>query len=81
MQVVDHIEAFKKPDYAVVTIGTFDGVHVGHQAILKRLVSEAKKNNGKSVLITFWPHPRFILNKDADKLKLLSTFREKIDFG
>ncbi|MEQ6166433.1 bifunctional riboflavin kinase/FAD synthetase [Ekhidna sp. MALMAid0563] len=79
MQVVDHIEEFEKPDFAVVTIGTFDGVHVGHQAILKRLVSEAKKNNGKSVLITFWPHPRFILNKDADKLKLLSTFREKIE--
>ncbi|MEQ8904531.1 bifunctional riboflavin kinase/FAD synthetase [Ekhidna sp.] len=78
MKVVDHIEDFEKPDYAVVTIGTFDGVHIGHQTILKRLVSEAKKVNGKSVLITFWPHPRFILNKDADKLKLLSTFNEKV---
>ncbi len=77
MRVIDHIEDFEKPGYAVVTIGTFDGVHLGHQAILKRLVSEAKKNNGKSVLITFWPHPRFILNKDAEKLKLLTTFDEK----
>ncbi|WP_420575542.1 bifunctional riboflavin kinase/FAD synthetase [Ekhidna sp.] len=79
MKVVDHLESFEKPTYAVVTIGTFDGVHIGHQTILKRLVSEAKKHNGKSILITFWPHPRFILNKDADKLKLLSTFDEKVN--
>lgn len=78
MRVIDHLESFDKPTYAVVTIGTFDGVHIGHQTILKRLVAEAKKHNGKSILITFWPHPRFILNKDADKLKLLSTFDEKV---
>jgi riboflavin kinase/FMN adenylyltransferase len=78
MRVVDHIEDFEKPEYAVVTIGTFDGVHIGHQTILKRVVSEAKANSGKSVLITFWPHPRFILSKDSDKLKLLSTFNEKV---
>ncbi|MEP5106376.1 MAG: riboflavin biosynthesis protein RibF, partial [Ekhidna sp.] len=63
MKVIDHIDAFDKPDYSVVTIGTFDGVHIGHQTILKRLVEDAKKNSGKSILITFWPHPRFILNK------------------
>lgn len=79
MRVIDHLESFDKPTYAVVTIGTFDGVHIGHQTILKRLVYEAKKHNGKSILITFWPHPRFILNKDADKLKLLSTFDEKVN--
>lgn len=78
MKVIDHLDAFEKPDFAVVTIGTFDGVHIGHQTILKRLVTEAKSNNGKSILITFWPHPRFILNKDADKLKLLTTFDEKV---
>lgn len=78
MRVVDHLEDFEKPDFAVVTIGTFDGVHIGHQTILKRLVKEARRNNGHSVLITFWPHPRFILNKDADKLKLLTTFDEKV---
>ncbi len=79
MRVVDHLKDFEKPDFAVVTIGTFDGVHIGHQTILKRLVKEAKKNDGHSVLITFWPHPRFILNKDADKLRLLSTFDEKVE--
>ncbi|MEO9485301.1 MAG: bifunctional riboflavin kinase/FAD synthetase [Ekhidna sp.] len=79
MKVVDRLEDFEKPGFAVVTIGTFDGVHIGHQTILKRLVEEARANNGKSVLITFWPHPRFILNKDADKLKLLTTFDEKVE--
>lgn len=78
MQVIDHIDQFDKPDFAVVTIGTFDGVHIGHQTILKQLVSEAKNKNGKSILITFWPHPRFILNKDDSNLKLLSTFEEKV---
>ncbi|WP_462248384.1 bifunctional riboflavin kinase/FAD synthetase [Ekhidna sp.] len=79
MKVVDHLEEFEKPSFAAVTIGTFDGVHIGHQTILKRIVEEARVNNGKSVLITLWPHPRFILNKDADKLKLLSTFDEKVN--
>ncbi|MEP1032887.1 bifunctional riboflavin kinase/FAD synthetase [Ekhidna sp.] len=79
MKVVDHLSDFEKLEYAVVTIGTFDGVHIGHKTILRRLVEEAKENNGKSVLITFWPHPRFILKKDADKLKLLTTFEEKVE--
>ncbi len=78
MEVIDHIDQFEKPDFSVVTIGTFDGVHIGHQIILKKLVNEAKKCNGKSILITFWPHPRFILKKDDNKLKLLSTFTEKV---
>lgn len=78
MRVIDHLDDFVKPEFAAVTIGTFDGVHIGHQTILKRLVEEAKLNNGKSVLITFWPHPRFILNKDTEKIKLLTTFDEKV---
>lgn len=77
MRVIDHLEDFPPPDYSVVTIGTFDGVHVGHQTILKKIVKDAKANSGESILITFWPHPRFILQKD-DSLKLLSTFDEKV---
>lgn len=79
MKVIDHIATFEKPNFSVVTIGTFDGVHIGHQTILKQLVNDAHSHEGKSLLITFWPHPRFILKKDADKLKLLSTFDEKVE--
>lgn len=64
----------KKP--CVVTIGTFDGVHVGHKAILERLVATAKKEDMDSVLLTFFPHPRMILQKDSN-IKLINTISEK----
>ncbi|MDE0470478.1 MAG: bifunctional riboflavin kinase/FAD synthetase [Ekhidna sp.] len=78
MKIVDHLESFSLNGYSVVTMGTFDGVHVGHQAILRKLVEEAKANDGSSILITFWPHPGFILKKDTN-LRLLSTFNEKAE--
>ncbi len=78
MEVIDDLDNFEKPSFSVVTIGTFDGVHVGHQAILNTLTDVAKANNGKSILITFWPHPRFVLNNTTGSLKLLSTFDEKV---
>lgn len=62
---------------AIVTSGTFDGVHYGHQKILQRVVKLAKDKRGSSVVLTFWPHPRFVLNPNDDSLKLLSTFEEK----
>ncbi|MFT6037076.1 MAG: riboflavin kinase/FMN adenylyltransferase, partial [Marivirga sp.] len=45
---------------AVVTIGTFDGVHLGHQEILRRIIELSRKNHGETALVTFWPHPRFV---------------------
>lgn len=64
---------------AVVTSGTFDGVHRGHQTILTRLAEVAKASNGPSVLITYWPHPRTVVSNDSQDLKLLTTLDEKIE--
>ncbi len=64
---------------AVVTSGTFDGVHRGHQTILARLTEVARSSGGESVLITYWPHPRTVLSNDSMDLKLLTTLDEKID--
>ena len=63
---------------AVITIGTFDGVHLGHKKILEQLKSEAKKINGETVVITFHPHPRNIVG-DTSGVKLLTTLQEKIE--
>ena len=62
---------------AVVTSGTFGGVHIGHQKILERLKQAAKEIDGETVLITYWPHPRLVLSNRNNGLKLLSTFPEK----
>ncbi|MFN5317727.1 MAG: bifunctional riboflavin kinase/FAD synthetase [Bacteroidia bacterium] len=66
-----------KPQHAVVTTGTFDGVHLGHQTIIKRLVDEARAINGESVVVTFDPHPRQVLFPNDHGLKLLQTLDEK----
>lgn len=63
---------------SVVTIGTFDGVHHGHQKIVKRLVNIAKEEKLKAVVLTFFPHPRMVLQKDAG-IKLINTIDEKAE--
>ena len=63
----------------VLTIGTFDGVHLGHQKIIDKLNDEAYKIGGESVLFTFYPHPRIVLYPDSHNLKLIQTQVEKID--
>ncbi|MDO6596503.1 bifunctional riboflavin kinase/FAD synthetase [Oceanihabitans sp. 2_MG-2023] len=60
----------------IATIGTFDGVHIGHQKIIERLSKTAKKENLKSVVLTFFPHPRMVLQKDAN-IKLINTIEER----
>lgn len=77
MKVYQGIEDFVKKNNAVVTSGTFDGVHVGHQKILNSLINIAEKSGGETVLITYWPHPRLVLDPAADSIKLLTTFEEK----
>ncbi len=61
----------------VVTIGTFDGVHVGHQKIITKLLQTAKDSNLESLVLTFFPHPRMVL-QDNNELKLLNTIEERI---
>ncbi len=62
----------------VATIGIFDGVHSGHQFILGHLRDQAVKHRGESVVVTLWPHPRIVLNKDIQMFKLLHSRDEKI---
>jgi riboflavin kinase/FMN adenylyltransferase len=64
--------------YPVVTIGTFDGIHLGHKYIIDRLNKEAGASGGESVIITLWPHPRLVLNKERKNFFLLTTQSEKI---
>jgi len=80
MEIYQGIEEFYPVQNAVVTSGTFDGVHLGHKVILKRLIQLAKKRQGESVVLTFWPHPRFVLYPNDTSLKLLSTFQEKASY-
>lgn len=63
---------------SVITIGTFDGVHIGHQKIIKRLQNIAQKENLQSVILTFFPHPRMVLQHSTN-LKLLNTIDERQD--
>ncbi|MEX2514460.1 MAG: bifunctional riboflavin kinase/FAD synthetase [Cyclobacteriaceae bacterium] len=78
MKIYKSLENFPFIQRPVVTIGTFDGVHLGHQKILKRIQRIAQKTGGESVLITFWPHPRMVLKPDNHGIKLLNTFEEKV---
>jgi riboflavin kinase/FMN adenylyltransferase len=77
MRIYEGINNFKRLDFAVVTSGTYDGVHKGHQKILQRMIEVAKSEGGETVLISFWPHPRMVLNNDPGFLKLINTMEEK----
>src|SRR5262245_14388339 len=79
MKLYHNIDDFTRLDNAIATGGTFDGVHLGLQKILSQLKEIDSKNNGETVVITFWPHPRFILRPDDSSLKLLNTFEEKAE--
>lgn len=84
MVIVQNILKYDKPYNTSITIGTFDGVHIGHRKILERLISNSSENNLKSTLLTFFPHPRMVLQNGSD-IKLLNTIAEKAkildDFG
>ena len=76
MKIVKNIANFSTDEKTFVTIGTFDGVHFGHQKIIEKLIDEAKKAHKKSVVLTFFPHPRMVLQKEAS-LELINTIEER----
>ena len=76
MKTFQDISSFKTKEKTFVTIGTFDGVHFGHKEIINRLVDDAKKAGKKSVLLTFFPHPRMVLQKEAS-IELINTIQER----
>ena len=71
---INQLPAFQN---AVITIGSFDGVHIGHQQIIAQINQLAQEINGESVVITFYPHPRLVLSRGQSDLKLLNTLEEK----
>lgn len=84
MEVFHSINDFKSPQKTIVTLGTFDGMHIGHQAILNKLKLQKKLGDYKTLVLTFFPHPRMVLKSDTQIL-LLNTIEERIkliaDFG
>ena len=76
METLPSINHYKSENPTVLTIGTFDGVHIGHQKILSRVIEEAKSRRLSSLLLTFFPHPRRVLQKDST-LRWLTTLEEK----
>ena len=78
MKIYKSIDEYNESKNSVVTIGTFDGIHKGHQKIFNKLITASKQSNLSSVVLTFFPHPRVILNKYND-IKMIDTLDEKID--
>ncbi len=77
MKTYHHIDDFTPVKNAVVTIGTFDGVHHGHRKIISRIKELADACDGETVILTFFPHPRMILHPEDDSIKLINTINEK----
>ncbi|MGB0428059.1 MAG: bifunctional riboflavin kinase/FAD synthetase [Flavobacteriales bacterium] len=78
MKIYNHIDEFSSQKPVVLTTGTFDGVHLGHQNILNRIIELAQQIDGESVVLTFSPHPRHVLNPNSD-IKLIQSLDEKLD--
>lgn len=76
MLVVENILEYKALKSSIVTIGTFDGVHIGHQKIITDMVKKGKKENLITILLTFFPHPRMVLQKDFN-ISMIDTVEEK----
>ena len=76
MKIIRDLSAYKSPDFTAVSIGMFDGVHLGHQSVISLLKDKAKEKKLKTALLSFWPHPRKILNPELE-IHQLNTLEEK----
>lgn len=76
MKTFSSISDFVSDKKVVVTLGTFDGVHIGHQMIIKKIVDAAQRTEAESLVLTFFPHPRMVLKQD-NSIQLLNTLEEK----
>ena len=79
MKIIKDKSSVKSIGYTIATIGYFDGIHLGHKKIINEIVRQAKQKNGTSILITFWPHPRTVLQNNS-KIEFLLSNSEKIKF-
>lgn len=77
MKIYKGLEGFKKVRNPVVTVGTFDGVHIGHSKIFQKMAGIAKACGGETVVVTFHPHPRLVIHHDSKDLKFINTQERK----
>ncbi len=78
MNIFHSIKDFHSTKQTILTLGTFDGVHIGHRKILERVTQNTENDKYESLVLTFFPHPRMVLQGESD-VKLLNTISEKID--
>jgi riboflavin kinase/FMN adenylyltransferase len=78
LKIFHSINDFSSPKKTILTLGTFDGVHIGHMKILEKVINSTENSKYESLVLTFFPHPRMVLQENSE-IKLLSTITEKID--
>lgn len=79
MKTYTDLSQFSPNKQTVLTIGTFDGVHIGHQELLRKLQETAKQLDAETVILTFFPHPRMIIHPEDQGIKLINTIKEKAE--
>lgn len=79
MKIYHSIDLFQPVPNPVVSVGTFDGVHLGHQQIFATMVEEARKCGGETVVVTFYPHPRLVIHPDSRHLRFINTQERKYE--
>jgi riboflavin kinase / FMN adenylyltransferase len=79
LRIYHNIDLFQPVPNAVVTVGTFDGVHLGHQQIFSLMSEEARKTGGETVVVTFYPHPRLVIHPDSKGLKFINLQERKYE--